>query len=202
MWCCAAALNEMNSYRQHPSHLIQGELSWEWQVTRDHSYTLSWEQTWGLLKLVKTKHPHMMIYFHRDTLFLTVKEQLTLNNWENTKYTYITEKHAHLRWNSPVSCKFTCANTFELCSLPTSTFWFFNPWSVMLSQCKEVERKMFNLLYGCTLETEWWLLMRNDVSLFFHPEGDRNFCISNHSFTIHPPSNNCWDISVWIKVVV
>lgn len=33
MWCCAAALNEMDSCRRHPSRLIEGKLSQEWQVT-------------------------------------------------------------------------------------------------------------------------------------------------------------------------
>lgn len=87
MWWCAAAPDEMNCSRQHPSHLIEGKLSWEWQVTRDHSNTLSGEHTWGLLEFVTTKCPHMTIYFHQDThLFLvfTVRIKLTLNDWVNT----------------------------------------------------------------------------------------------------------------------
>lgn len=47
MWCCAAALNEMDSCRQHPSHLIEGKLSRQWQVTSPRQIC----QIWGSIIL-------------------------------------------------------------------------------------------------------------------------------------------------------
>lgn len=140
VWCCGAAMNEINSFEQHPSH----------DVTRDHSNALRWVHM-GLLKLVILKI-HMWLFFPTQKHFLSLYSQVNTVDHEvkwyfscQTKSDYIWTGN-WIKIHNFVLCQYAFPNMFVL------FFSSSHPCNVFLSKRRGswLETKTFKRNSSCT----------------------------------------------------